>query len=205
MLELPQAVLESLQFPQRLHAALVHLPIGAAVFGLVLVLALALSRGRSAGVRWVTVAVYLLGLGAAVLAERAGEAAVEVLVTSGVQRTAEARTLLDRHEEMGEAVWIFFLASALLTSATVIRWHPIRLTTMVLAIACGTAAAGWVGVTGFYGGELVYAHGLGVPTSANNLPLNRGPVGEVEPGKMEVAADASPASGVPATQPAIQP
>lgn len=195
-------MLESLQYPQRLHAALVHLPIGAAIFGLVLVMALAISRGRSNGLRWATVAVYLLGMGAAFLAEDAGKDAAGMLTSAGAHRTAEARALLHQHAEMGEAVWIFFLVAAVLTAATWLPWRVLRRASVVLALASGLAVASWVGVTGFYGGELVYAHGVGVPTSANNLPVTRTPAQETAAPATDAQA---PSNGGIATPPATQP
>jgi len=173
MFELAKAIFESLQYPQRLHAALVHLPIGASVFGLILLVALALTLGRSHGLRWAAVVVFLAGMGPAFLTDDAGTEALGVLMTSGMNRTPEATAILHQHEEMGEAVWIFYLVAAGLTTATVFPWHLVRVPALVLAVTCGFAAASWVGVTGFYGGELVYVHGLGVPASPNNLPLRR--------------------------------
>jgi uncharacterized membrane protein len=173
MLELPRAMIESLQYPQRLHAALVHLPIGAAVFGLLLLILLVFTRARSGGLRWAVVALYLAGMALAIWTEDAGKDAAGVLVTSGIQRTAEARNLLHQHAEMGENVWIFLLVTAALTAATTLHWRFIRVPALVLAVAAGLIAATWVGITGYYGGELVYVHGLGVPTSPNNLPLAR--------------------------------
>ena len=93
------AMLESLSDPQRKHALMVHLPIAISVLGLLGLLVLAVSAGRLAGLRWVCVAVYLLGAALAWQAEETGEEAMDRLDTAVM--TPEALEHLEAHEELG--------------------------------------------------------------------------------------------------------
>lgn len=169
------AMFESLGDPQRKHAVMVHLPIAISVLGLLGLLALAVTSGRSSVLRRCCVAVYLLGAGLAWAAEEAGEEAMDQLDTAVM--TPAALEHLETHEEMGEWVWAWFAATGVIAILTVIEsenrwWRPAIVLTSVLA---GTGAAGYTGIVSHHGGTMVYKHGVGVPASPNNLKLDISP------------------------------
>ena len=165
------AILESLSDPQQKHAMMVHLPIAISILGLLGLLILAVTSGRSTGLRWCCVAVYLLGAGLAWSAEEAGEEAMDRLDTAAM--TPAALEHLEAHEELGEWVWAWFAVTGVIATLTVIEtesrwWRP----TIVLAsVLAGGGAAVYTGIVSHHGGTMVYRHGVGVPASPNNLQL----------------------------------
>jgi len=165
------AIIESLGDPQRKHAMMVHMPIAISVLGLLGLLALSVTSGRSATLRWCCVAVYLLGAGLAWSTAEAGDEAMDRLDTTVMTSTALEH--LETHEEMGEWVWAWFAATGVIATLTVIEsesrwWRPTVVLTSVLA---GAGAAVYTGIVSHHGGAMVYQHGVGVPTSPNNLKL----------------------------------
>jgi uncharacterized membrane protein len=161
------SVLEALNDPQRYHAMLVHLPVAIGVLGVVMLIGLMISGGRSAALRWTTVAVYVIGAVVAFLAAEAGEAAHHEM--DSAMMTTAAIDAMAEHEELGEKLWMVMLIPAALVAATSVRVKAVRGGALVLACVGGLFAGGWVALTGHYGGELVYMHGAGVPTSMNNV------------------------------------
>lgn len=157
---------QTLDSPQRLHAALVHVPIGAGVVGAVLAFALAIRFGKSAGLRWALVWVYLIGFTGAWLAHESGEKAEHAV---GASLSPAAEAVLHEHEEMGELVHWLMLAPLGLGLATMFKTALIRWPAMVLCFFAAVGVLGWVGVVGHHGGTLVYQHGVGVPSTPNNL------------------------------------
>ena len=145
------------------HPLVVHFPIAGLIIAAVLDLAALVIRRPDLS----AAALYVQAIAAAgaVASYLTGEAAEE-----GVEHALEARpaveALLERHEDLGKiamivAVVLVFGRAALafkgLAGATVARWA---------VAALSLAAAVLVGLTGFYGGELVYGHGVGVATPA---------------------------------------
>ena len=116
--DLLHALLDSLKHPQMKHAAMVHLPIAISLLGVLGLLALAATGGRSGTLRWVCVAVYLLGVGSAMATAKSGEDAEHSLDIQVI--TQAALEDLEHHEEMAEKLWLFFAATAGLTAATAI-------------------------------------------------------------------------------------
>lgn len=160
---------ETLSNPQTRHAAMVHLPIAVALLGVLALFGFAATAGRSKAMYWCCVVLYVVGAGVAWMAEEAGEDAVAALDTSVM--TEPALEHLETHEEMGERVTIWLAVTAGLiacTRLTVIKpqWQRVVL---VVAVLTGLGAAAYVGVTAHHGGELVYAYGVGTPSSPNNL------------------------------------
>lgn len=157
---------------QQLHAAIVHLPIAVAVLGVLLIVGLLLSGGKSAGLRWISVLIYLLGAGAAFLAVQSGEASVGEL-SLPLQEPAQA--VLHRHEELAEPLWIGMLVMAALTAMSAAKSTGLRVMVLTLALLGSISLAGWVGYTGHQGGRLVYEFGVGVPSSPHNLQSQPAP------------------------------
>ncbi|MCC7205419.1 MAG: hypothetical protein IT441_10095 [Phycisphaeraceae bacterium] len=207
---LADMITELVNDPHRQHAALVHFPVAVAFLGLVLLIIFLINLGRSSPLRWSIVAVYLLGLIAAVLAMRAGHASEEhILDQLHVQLAPAAQEMLSDHEEMGEGVWMTLALPALLVAFSAIR--PLRVAGAVIALLAGLVAAGWIGYTAYLGGNLVYAHGVGVPPMTTPAPPPPAPVvvepapapkPTPKPAPVHVAPEPAPA---PATQPVLEP
>lgn len=150
--------------PVRSHAILVHFPVVAGTLGLVFVVALMLTGGRSPGMRWASVILYTLGAAAGYFAMLTGRSAGSEASTS---LSAAAQELLEKHEELGEKAWIFLLVTAVCCAFTAFRLVSVRTTMTVMAVLAALVTAGWITVTGHYGGELVYGHGVGVARHAS--------------------------------------
>ncbi len=147
--------------PQRVHAALVHIPIGVAVIGLLLVLGVVITGSRAAGLRWTTVFVYLIGTLSALWAVQSGEQAEDALA---VKPSAAAHEVLEKHEELAEYFWIGLAATGALVMFSSIRLSWVRPITLLLALVTGAGSVAWAGFIGHHGGELVYIHSVGVPS-----------------------------------------
>lgn len=174
MNELLHSLGDTLHNPSRLHAAIVHLPIAIALLGFVLVLALALTRGRSGTLRTIALVLYLLGATTGFMAGRSGEAAEEHAMWN-VSLADEADAAFEKHEEMGEKAWMFLAGTMLAVGLTAINRPVPRGVFVVIALAASLTTAGWVTITAHYGGGLVYQHGIGVPASQNNIPATTRP------------------------------
>ncbi|MCX5659020.1 MAG: hypothetical protein NTW19_04770 [Planctomycetota bacterium] len=144
--------------PARTHGMLVHFPIVAATLGVLFVFALMFTGGRSPGMRWATVLLYLAGAVAGYLAMVTGHRAGGEAATS---LSDAAQQLLEKHEELGEKAWIFLLVTGFFAAFTSFNMVSVRTTMVVLSVLTALFTAGWVSVTGFYGGELVYGHSVG--------------------------------------------
>lgn len=173
MVGLAQAILESFRSPPRLHAMVVHLPVALALLGLLVLAALALTRGRSGTLRWLALSVYLLGAAMGYAAYATGERAEDHLGDIGVQLSGPALAEFNQHTEMGEIVWLFLAGAAALTALTAVNRPRVRAAAMALALAAGITAAGWVFVTAHHGGALVYVHGVGVGSATPVIPNAR--------------------------------
>ena len=148
--------------PQRVHAALVHIPIGAAVLGLLLVLGVVLTGSRASGLRWTTVFVYLIGTLSALWAVQSGEEAEHNLP---VKPSTIAHEVLEKHEDLAEYFWVGLASTGALVLISSIRWSWIRPITLLLALIASAGSVAWAGVIGHHGGELVYIHSVGVPST----------------------------------------
>ncbi len=162
------SMFEAFGNPQQRHAIMVHLPIALSLLGFVALVLLALTRGRSRSLGLGCVALYALGTGSGWMAQRSGEAAMDRLNPITMAEPAVER--LDQHEEMGERVWLLFLVTtACVALLGIIEKPQLRVVVMTGALLTGLVAMGYVAVTAHHGGALVYQHGVGVPTSQNNL------------------------------------
>jgi len=165
--EIFDAMVQSFYDPQIVHAAAVHFPIVIAVLGLLGVLVLTLTGGRFGSLRWMLVVLYAAGGLLGWLASEAGERALHSF--DEAQLTTEAADALAWHQWMGDYVWIGLVATPALLALTAAPKTGVRVLFLALALLASIGAAGWVGVTAHFGGEMVYARGVGVPESDNNI------------------------------------
>ncbi len=186
------AMLDALDDPRHLHAILIHAPIAVAALFPVAVLVLVCSGGRSHVLRWTTALGYLAAAVLAWYAAEAGAMAVAFEHAPDV-RTAEALHVLERHESMGSKVPIILGVIGAMLVLTAIPKKIIRFPLLLLTLLASVAAAGWVGVTAYHGGELVYDHGVNTPATSNNataIPVRTRPQPAAPPAE---ATDAPPA------------
>ncbi len=146
--------------PAMRHAMVGHFPIVLSMVGLVLAVALAVGKGRSKALRWVTLGVFIALLTCAFVTKQSGEKAHDAVSGS---LDDPAHELLEEHEELGEKVWLFAIGLVLLVGATFVSKPMVRLPAAWVAVAGGLFVAGWVANTADHGGRLVYEHGAGTP------------------------------------------
>jgi len=168
--EILRQIFESLLDPQQQHAMMVHVPIGISVIGALGLIVLLLTGGRFDTLRWCCVAVYLLGAAGAFFTAQAGEAAMANLDTTTL--TDQAIHHLEIHEAKGEKVYIFLALTGIIAASTVIQNTKARKAALFVSALASLVTVTWVLTTAHHGGALVYQHGVGVPTSINNIKEN---------------------------------
>jgi uncharacterized membrane protein len=173
--EIFDAIVQSFHDPQVVHSMVVHFPIVVAILGLLGVLVLTLTGGRFGSLRWSLVVLYLIGVGMAWLASEMGERAMHAF--DQAKLTTEASDALAWHQWLGQYAGIGLAATAVMLAMTAVSKTGVRVLFLVLALLTSVGAAGWVAVTAHFGGEMVYARGVGVPESDNNITK----IGNVEP------------------------
>ena len=185
-----QQLLHSWQDPHARHAMFVHLPIVMAMIGVLPLLALAFGGFRSVTLRIAVIACFLLGSAGSLAAANSGLAAAARLTEPAVAPplTEAERAAIEVHRGRGRIAWVWPLIPAALVAGT---WSPRRAPRLAagsLALTASVCVAGWFGVIGHAGGQLVYAHGLGVPSRATELATNRPPP---EPSREATASGAA--------------
>ena len=173
------ALMDGLSDPQRLHALVVHVPIAGAVFGLLLVLVLCLTAGRSHGLRWGAVLVLGVSALASFYASKTGEDALAHQAdvrrdTLGVTKFAlseEADRHLAIHEQYAGYLGWTLTAAAVFAAMSIVPRRGARSIMLTLALLTSVGGVGLVTIIGHHGGQLVYTHGVGVPGTGNNLPV----------------------------------
>lgn len=156
-------MLDTLHNPAMVHALAVHAPISLAFLGVPLVILAASFKEKGATIRWLAVAAYLGLTVAAVITVQTGVGAREALPNEAGVIEEPVWRLVHNHEDMAEKVWVFALVTTLFTACTAAQGPRLRVAAGVLAVLAAIATAGWIGLTGHYGGTLVYVHGLGTP------------------------------------------
>jgi uncharacterized membrane protein len=164
-----QSMLDVVNDPRQLHAALVHVPIAVAALGPVMVLVLTCTGGKSHVLRWTTALLYLAAGVLGWYAAEAGQMAV-LYEHAPASRTAEALEVLTEHERLGDIVPLLMAGVGVLLVLTAIPKRLLRVGFLALSLLASVAAAGWVGLTAHHGGQLVYHHGMNTPTTPNNAP-----------------------------------
>ncbi len=152
-------MLDFLNDPQRIHAAAVHLPIALALLGIPLVYLIAVVQDKEI-LRGLALGWYVLLILAALGSVWTGDRANAQVPTT---LPSEVYDVIERHEWMANQVWILAAVTAVFIALSAIRLKWFRGATMALAMIASLATGGWVALTGHYGGELVYGHGVGTP------------------------------------------
>lgn len=156
-----EAIQDTFADPQRLHAIMVHLPIGLTAIGLLLTLGVILTGSKVPGLRWTTVFVYLIATLAALWTVQTGEEAEHSLPA---KLTGAALESLEKHESLAEFLWIALASTAVLVMLSGIRVGWFKAVTLILALIASVGSVAWVGAIGHHGGDLVYTHQVGVPS-----------------------------------------
>lgn len=181
-------MIEFLSRASSIHAMVVHFPLALSFVAIPLVYLCVAGRGDRNEFRWLAAACYGIILVTAIIAVQSGERAMEHIPAT---LSPDVWATVERHEAMAEKVWIFSAATGLLLVVSTLRIRTVRMAAASLAVISSVLTAGWIGITGHYGGTLVYEHGVGTP--AMNLPA---PV---------VAAPAAPApEPAPVAPPPVQ-
>lgn len=141
------------------HAIVVHFPIVLSIIGIPLAMLAALLKQPRNAMQWTALSVYVLLLASAyVAAELSGEHAYDA-VSGSFSEAGEA--LLEEHKTLGNGVWMFAAATAVLVAASLGRPAWLRQSAGWLAVAVGVAGAWWIAETAEHGGRLVYRFGAG--------------------------------------------
>lgn len=172
--------------PSMLHAAVVHLPIAAAVFGLVFIVISAIFH-RNNAVRAATAFLFLLLSASAYIAIETGEDARERVPNT---LPAAVWDQIDAHSDMAEKVMYAGIFTLICMLVSLIRVDAVRVVGLLLALVGAIVTNVFVAQTGHLGGALVYNHGVGTP-------LMHEPPPSETPVALPVPAETSDAEGVP--------
>jgi uncharacterized membrane protein len=145
---------------QQAHAVAAHLPVALSALGVLAVVAAILIPTSRDSLRWAVVGLYILLAATAVISVETGESAQSQISGSIPKAVSDTIQL---HESMAERVWMFSLATALLMAVSIPARGGLRMCMNIVALLASLGTVGWVGYVGHLGGELVYAHGVGVP------------------------------------------
>jgi uncharacterized membrane protein len=152
--------------PGMRHAMVVHFPIVLSVVGIPAAVAAALVKDKTRAMRWTALVLYVALALSGMLARNSGHDAHDAVYGS---LSDEAQRLLEEHEELGDKIWLFGAAVAVLVGLSFARNRKLRLPSSWLAVAVAVAAAGWTANTADHGGRLVYEHGAGTPDEIAEL------------------------------------
>lgn len=152
-------ITELLSNPSMIHAAIVHMPIAAAVIGLILVILSAIFH-RNNTVRAVTALVFLVLVSTAYLAIESGEDARELVPNTLPNAVWEN---ISAHAASAEKVLYAGAFTLACLVISLIRIDMIRIFALLLAAVGAIATNIFCANTGHLGGVLVYNHGVGTP------------------------------------------
>lgn len=149
--------------PQMRHALIVHWPVVLSVLSVFFALALALTMGKNRTLRIVTLLICIGVMVSGYMGLNSGSNAEHAAVIPA----GAAHDTLEEHEELGEKVPLLGAICAALVLITFLPKPPIvrRVSGWLAFMAC-LVTAGWVANTAHYGGQLVYKHGIGMPSNA---------------------------------------
>jgi len=163
-----QDLLDALGEPAIRHATWAHLPTALAAVGLLFIILLLLTGGRSHWLRGVTALLYALAAATAYFTVTAGEDAMAALSPQAREALAPR---LDAHAWLGQSAWILCATTFGLVALSAIGGLGLRAIFLMLMLAGGIATAAWMGMTSHHGARLVYTHGAGVgPVGSNVVP-----------------------------------
>lgn len=152
--------------PAMRHAMVNHFPIVLSVIGIPFALLAALIGKRAKAMRWTALAFYVALMASAFVTKNSGDEAHDAIRGS---LSDEAHEVLDEHEELGDKVWWFASAVALLLSVSFARNPKVHVPSAWVAVAGSLFLAGWVANAADHGGRLVYEHGAGTPDELAEL------------------------------------
>ena len=173
-----------------LHPIFVHVPL--ALLPAAVVLRIAHAVFPRAGLRIAAILLLLAGVGFGLLAKESGEAAEhraeqasrsveDIRVAGSIPQLVADGSLLETHAELAEMTVLIFglllaaeAALLFLSYPAFARWRgtfslplPAQRIAGGLWIALAVASLALVVLTGFYGGKLVYEHGVGVAQTSS--------------------------------------
>jgi uncharacterized membrane protein len=157
------SLLDAWSDPHTRHAMLVHLPLALGLLGVIPLLALAYGGFRSEPLRRVSIGLFLFLSFGAWMAAQAGHEALESIRRGAALSDGEV-AVLEVHEWRGQSAWMWPLLPAALVAVAGTGGRVTRVAAGSASVAAGLGVAAWFCVIGHAGGQLVYAHGLGVPT-----------------------------------------
>ena len=165
------SMLDAFNNPQMVHTMVVHVPIAICVLGMLGTFLLLLSGARWHGLRWALVVLYVIGMLTAWFASETGETAKEMLATRGAPAplSGGAAEVLDEHARLGDLLWALMAVTALLIVFTAPKKGAFRVPAITLAMLAAIGSGAYCAAIAHHGGSLVYEHGVGAPTSQNNL------------------------------------
>ena len=150
---------ELLTNPSMMHAAVVHMPIAAVVFGL-LFIGLSAVFHRNNTVRAVTALLFLIAVVSAYVGIETGENARDLVPNTVSKAISDQISAHAGHAENVLYASIFTLACLLIS---LIRVDTVRIAGLLLAAIGAVVANVFVAQTGHLGGTLVYNEGVGTP------------------------------------------
>ncbi|HMN97723.1 MAG TPA: hypothetical protein PKC43_13085 [Phycisphaerales bacterium] len=142
--------------PARRHAVVVHFPVVLATFGVPVAIVTLVLRRKS--IRIAAAIYFLLFAATAFAAMKSGEDA-EGAIPGHLSEAAGV--ILDRHEALGEWLWILGLGVAGLYAISIAPSRLIGLGSRLAGLLGALVVAGWTAVVAHHGGDLVYGHGVG--------------------------------------------
>lgn len=156
-----------------LHPLVVHFPIALLIVAVLFDLAALLLKREdlSSG------ALYLQGIAAlgAIAAVLTGNEAEEP-----VEHLAGIEPILERHEDLGKILMWAVIAVVALRLVLTLKKKMDHQGARALAAVLSLGLAALVGVTGFFGGKLVYEYGAGVAPVMQQAPAEKGEKGTHE-------------------------
>lgn len=158
-------ILDTLNNPAMLHAAVVHFPIALSVLG-IFALALAALFPRLLSVRAAALALYVLMAASALIAEETGEHAEHKVPNTAPQAVWE---VLHDHTAMAERVKAVAALTAILILFSFAPNHAFRNLMMIAAGCAAILSLTIVALAAHHGGVLVYGHGVGTPLFERSL------------------------------------
>lgn len=187
---------ELLSNPSMIHAAAVHMPIAAAMFGLILIVLSAIFHQNNT-LRSVTVLIFAILVVSAWVGIETGEDARDLVPPTAPKAVADQIT---DHAASAEKVLYSGGVALVLVLISLIRVEVLRKGGLLLAAVAALVCNVFVAKTGHMGGALVYNEGVGTPMS-HQAPTPVPPVTEppapVEPVMETPVEDSAPAAEAP--------
>ncbi|MCZ6611119.1 MAG: hypothetical protein O6941_00675, partial [Planctomycetota bacterium] len=152
--------------PAMRHAMVNHFPIVLSVIGIPFALLAALIGKRAKAMRWTALAFYVALMASGFVTKNSGDEAHDAIRGS---LSDEAHEVLEEHEELGDKVWWFASAVALLLGVSFARNPKVHVPSAWVAVAGSLFLAGWVANAADHGGRLVYEYGAGTPDEIAEL------------------------------------